>query len=172
LALQVFIVRHAIAEDREDYKKRSGGKSDSLRPLTKEGRRQFKKMARAVSEIAGDVDLIVSSPLTRALDTATMLKKRFPEAQEITIDELKPGKSSVNLLNWLRHVRSSRVILVGHEPSLGEHLTFFLTGRSRSALELKKGGFCVVEFADRIEKGAAKLVCCIQPSQLRKLSHE
>jgi phosphohistidine phosphatase len=168
VGLQVILVRHAIAEDREAFKKTE--QSDSLRPLTKDGRTQFKKMAKAISAVTGDADLIATSPLTRAQQTAAILKKRFPEAQEITIDELKPAKDSAKLLNWLRSIRLAKVILVGHEPSLGEHLTYFLTGRERSACDIKKGGFVIVEFANRIEKGAAKLICCIQPSQVRKIA--
>jgi phosphohistidine phosphatase len=170
----VYIVRHAIAEDRELFKKRtsrSTGKPlpDTLRPLTKEGKREFKKIARSIRALSGSIDLIATSPLKRARQTADLLKKRYLKSREIVIDELKPGKRPAELLNWLRGARLGQVMLVGHEPSLGIHVTYFLTGARQSACDIKKGGVVVIEFAGRIEKGAAKLVCCLQPVHLKKL---
>lgn len=168
MAIKVLFVRHAIAEDRDVFAKT--GKSDSKRPLTELGRKEFKKVAKKIEALWEDVDLIAYSPLTRATQTAKILKKRFPDAREIQINELKPGQSSEKLLEWLRRVgRVSTVAIVGHEPSLGHHFGYFLTGKKTAIHEFKKGGFALVEFEDRIDRGAAKLLCCIQPSHLKRL---
>lgn len=172
MALEIVIVRHAIAEDKEVFKKT--GLSDELRPLTKDGRRRFKKVARSLSHLVKEVDLLATSPLLRARETAEILKDRYPNSREILIEELKPGVRSKKILDWLRRVRATRVVLVGHQPDLGRHMAYFLTGsltaRAGSAFDIKKGGVCIVEFADRIEKGAAKLKCFIQPSELKKIA--
>lgn len=168
MGIKVLIVRHAIAEDRDDFK--GLGLPDSKRPLTEDGKTEFKKVARDIRKLWPNIDLIAYSPLTRAVQTAKLLKKRFPDARELQINELKPGQSSEKLLEWLRRVgRVSTVAIVGHEPELSEHFAYFINGKTPTVYEFKKGGFALLEFADRIDKGTARLLCCIQPSHLRKL---
>lgn len=168
MGIKVLIVRHAIAEDRDVFKRT--GLLDAKRPLTEEGEKKFEKVARDIRMLWQDIDLIAYSPLTRAVQTARILKKRFPDARELQINELKPGQSSEKLLEWLRRVgRVSTVVIVGHEPELSEHFAYFLTGKRNTVYEFKKGGFALLEFEDRIDKGSAKLLCSIQPSHLRKL---
>lgn len=168
MGIKVLIVRHAIAEDREEFKTK--GLPDANRPLTEEGEKKFKKVARDICKLWSDIDLIAYSPLTRAVQTAQLLKQRFPEARELQISELKPGQSSEKLIEWLRRVgRVSTVAIVGHEPDLSEHLAYCINGKRTPVYNFKKGGFALLEFEDRIDKGTAKLICCIQPSHLRKL---
>ncbi len=168
MGIRILIVRHAIAEDRDTFKQT--GLSDIKRPLTEQGRKGFKKVAIDISKLWSDIDLIASSPLTRAVQTAKILKKKFPHARELKINELKPGQSPEKLLEWLRRVgRVATVAVVGHEPELSQYFAYFLAGRNAPVFQFKKGGFALLEFDDRIDKGTAKLLCCIQPSQLRKL---
>ena len=69
--MQLLIVRHAVAEDRERFA--ATGRGDAERPLTRKGRREFRKVARGLREALPSLDLIASSRLARAIETAAVL---------------------------------------------------------------------------------------------------
>ena len=69
--MKLLLIRHAIAEEREDFEKT--GKDDRLRPLTDEGRKKMKQAARGLKEVVPHVDLLATSPLTRAAQTGAIL---------------------------------------------------------------------------------------------------
>ena len=69
--MKVLLVRHAIALDRD-----TPGISDDLRPLTEEGVLRFKKTARALAELV-KADLVLTSPLLRAKQTAEILARQW-----------------------------------------------------------------------------------------------
>src|SRR3712207_1068374 len=68
--LRVLVVRHAIAEEREAFAKRSRGAPDGERPLTREGRRKFEAGAKGLHALVPKLDALATSPLTRAVETA------------------------------------------------------------------------------------------------------
>ena len=61
--MELLVVRHAIAQDREEFAKT--GLEDARRPLTDEGRRKFEKGARGLREVAGGIELLATSFLER-----------------------------------------------------------------------------------------------------------
>ena len=62
--MQLLVIRHAIAVEREDFART--GKDDRLRPLTDEGRKKMKQGAKGLRQLAPRIDLLATSPLTRA----------------------------------------------------------------------------------------------------------
>ena len=75
--LQLILLRHGLAGDREEYKALNKG-PDSKRPLTAEGIRKLRAITKDIKKIFPNIDAIVSSPYVRALETAQILGKGYP----------------------------------------------------------------------------------------------
>lgn len=156
----LILLRHGIAEERTEDKK------DEDRSLTAEGHARMKEVARGLGRIFPKAQLIVSSPLLRAVQTALWVSKGYRSKVEVaTNDALSPGAAAKKFLAFVKTVREQRIIFVGHEPTMTEHLRA-LTG-IECALELKKGGCYGVRLnAD----GTAVLEWMLTPRILRKLA--
>ena len=167
--LRVLVVRHAIAEDRRVFART--GEPDSLRPLTRQGRRRMRRGVRGLARVVPRLDVIATSPLTRAVQTAEILAKHYDKAKTQRVAALAPGKPMNALLGWLAEQADGRVVaLVGHEPHLGEFISWALTGLRESFVPLKKGAACLLEFPDEVKAGRAKLLWLLKPSQMRALA--
>jgi phosphohistidine phosphatase len=141
--VKIFVVRHAIAEEREDFHK-GKMKSDDLRPLTEKGKKEFRKFSKTIHSCYPDVELFFVSPLTRALQTADILKKRYKKKFSV-IDQLRPEEKPENLLKFLKVQKKENIMIVGHEPFLSRFVGTCTTGEPESIVKLKKGGLCVLE---------------------------
>ncbi len=166
--MQLLLIRHAIAEEREDFAKT--GKDDRLRPLTDEGRKKMKQAARGLKGLVPEIDLLATSPLTRAAQTAAILDSVYGGLKEVEIDELSPETTPEDFLLWLRKQKQDVVAAVGHEPSLSLILSWLLTGNERRLFAFRKGGACLLEFPDEPAAGTATLAWALTPAQLRGLS--
>jgi phosphohistidine phosphatase len=163
--LELYLVRHGLAAERgEDYP------DDSKRPLTSAGIARLRKEAKALTTLDVDFDLIISSPLVRAKQTADTLATSMPSHPEVILsDALAPAGTPAALFQELgRHMRKGRIALVGHEPSMGE-LAARLIG-ARTPLEFKKGGICRIDFEVFPPKGVGQLRWFVTPKMLRKIA--
>src|SRR5258706_16007485 len=97
--MQLLVVRHARAEDREAFA--ATGQPDSERPLTAKGIRRMKKAARGLHTLVSSIDLLATSPLRRAVETARIMADLYGGIPCIERDELAPGASSEHLTNRL-----------------------------------------------------------------------
>ena len=168
--LRVLVVRHAVAEDKAAFG--ATGAPDGDRPLTKDGRRKFRRVARGIVELVPDLGVLATSPLVRAVETAELLARRYAKAggdpTATRLAALAPGKANSLLLGWLAdQPRSAPVAVVGHEPNLGQFVSWALTGLRDSFVEMKKGAACLIEFEDDVRAGRAKLLWAMRPGQLR-----
>lgn len=164
--MQLLVVRHAIAEERERW----APKDDKLRPLTEEGRKKMKEVARGLHSLVPRVDVLASSPLTRAMQTAQLLAKVYEKGDPVVVEALVPGKRPPELATWLRtQAVQKTVAIVGHEPGLSAAVSWLAAGTERAFLELGKGGACLLDLGEHIEAGAAMLLWLLRPSQLRAL---
>ena len=166
--MQLLVVRHAIAEDREVFA--ASGREDALRPLTAEGTRKMKRTARGLHEIVPGIDVLVSSSFARAAETAEILRREYELDQVESARELEPGTSLTDVLTWLGRFDQGVVAIVGHEPQLGCLVTYLVTGSERSAVEMKKGGSCLIEFDGAPSAGKGRLAWAIPPGILRDLA--
>jgi phosphohistidine phosphatase len=139
-AYQLFLIRHGIAEERGD-----AWPDDAKRPLSEDGIERFQKSARGLARLDVWIDVVLTSPLVRARQTADIVASAFdPRPSIITIESLAPGGSYASLLADLeKHGRKTRIALVGHEPGIGE-LGARLIG-SRHSFEFKKGAVCRID---------------------------
>jgi phosphohistidine phosphatase len=166
--MKLLLIRHAIAEEREVFART--GKDDRLRPLTDEGRKKMKQAAKGLRRIAPDIDLLATSPLTRAAQTGAILDTVYDGLKEVEVEQLAPEATPEDLLRWLRKRKEECVAAVGHEPSLSLILSWLLTGNERRLFAFRKGGACLLEFDDEPAAGTATLLWALTPAQLRELA--
>ena len=143
--MKLILFRHGLAVDREMSMEQK--LEDGLRPLTEKGREKTRKMAKHLREQMGEVQLLVSSPLVRAQQTADIIGKTLPFERYSESTELVPDAPPQAFANWLKvHApHSNSVIAVGHEPQLSVFACWLLAGYSGSFFELKKSGVITLE---------------------------
>ncbi len=166
--MQVLVVRHAIAEQQEEFAR--SGKNDSQRPLTDDGRRKMRRGAAGLRAVVPAINILATSPLLRAVQTAEILAAAYNGRNMVTVKELSPDSEFPPFLRWLRTQNAGgTVAIVGHEPHLSGLTSWLLTGRKPSFISLKKGAACLLDFRERPKACEAKLVWALTPSQLRRL---
>jgi phosphohistidine phosphatase len=167
--MRILIIRHGVAGE---AKAGSGskGQEDALRELTRDGRRKMRKAAEGINRVVPSIDLIASSPLARASQTAEIVASAFGGVRVVQIAALSPRKPPAQLIEWLNaHPPQATVALVGHEPHLSTFLCWILTGLQESFVILKKGGAALIETSTPVAAGRGKLLWVMKPSQLRKM---
>lgn len=155
--MQLLLVRHGRAEDREAFA--ATGRDDDERPLTAKGIRRMKKAARGLRTLVPSIDVLVSSPLRRAVQTAGVLAEVYGGVCRIKRDELGPGADPQGVVEWLaRQDRRGVACLVGHEPDLSELLALLLADESECPAAMKKGSAALVTFrgAPAVSGGSLK----------------
>lgn len=159
-------MRHGLAEDREEFNRKNS--EDSLRPLTLKGRKKTQKVAMKLRDLIDEVDVIVSSPFTRARQTAEIVSQIFIETKVVEAAELVPSSPPQAFKRWLRAHGDEykRILIVGHEPHLSTFASYLMSGQTESLLELKKSGLlCLkVDSFKNISPGTAKLSWLLPPA--------
>jgi len=165
--MKVLLIRHGRAQERTVTT--ALARRDHTRRLTEAGRKDMRKAAKGLRKISPDLDVLASSPLLRAKETAEIVERVFGGPATTELAALSPGGAVEEILGWLRQQRADTVALVGHEPDLSRMAGFFLTGESDSVLELKKGAVCLIEFESAPAAGAGTLSWLLTPAQMRRL---
>lgn len=166
--MELIIIRHGLAEVREEFAKK--GLEDQFRPLTLKGRKKMQKVCMRLRDHIKNLDLIVSSPYTRARQTAEIVSQIYFETKIVEAPELVPQSPSPAFLKWLRTQGRNykRIAIVGHEPHLSTFTSYLLTGKTENFIDLKKGGIIALKvgsFAD-IQAGKTELLYSIPPKFL------
>lgn len=166
--MELIIIRHAVAEDKEEFAKK--GQEDYLRPLTLKGRKRMQKVCVNLRDYIKELDLIVSSPLTRARQTAEIVSQIYYETKVVEAPELVPHSPPQAFLKWLRvqGKNHKRIAVVGHEPHLSTFASYMLSLKSESFIDLKKSGIIGLELESfaTAEAGLAQLMFAIPPKFL------
>jgi phosphohistidine phosphatase len=163
--MKLLVLRHELAEPRE-----GSLDADAKRALTDEGRKRAARAARALARTVGVVDVLASSPLRRARETADALAHELDDVEVTEVDALAPGRGTAAIVAWLGAQEGiEQAAIVGHEPELSQLVTWLVSGLSTPWLELGKGGACLVELPDRVAPGQGQLVWLLRPGQLRRL---
>lgn len=163
--MQLYIVRHGIAIDREDPQ----CPPDPERFLTEEGIEKTKQVAKGVAEVAAVPDLMLSSPYVRALQTAELFAKalEYPKEKIRKTDFLLPGAESLQLFRELSRDKDSSVVFVfGHAPHLDDLLATALNSKHHIT-SLKKAGVALLELKRLVPPGG-ELIWLSTPKILRK----
>lgn len=143
----LYFLRHASAGKAEP----NPGK-DERRPLDEDGILQAGYIGRMLASLDVQVEYIVSSPLKRALQTASLVANELAFETAVQTDAaLRPDAALEQFHALLSRVRKyASVMVVGHNPSLTEFLSKTIAGGSGPAVvELKKGAVAKVEMTGR-----------------------
>jgi len=138
--MDLYILRHGIAAEKDPRRY----PDDRDRPLTAEGQKKTLSIARRIKNLGMTFDVILSSPLARARQTAEITVSVLGCKSKLRFSEyLAPEGSKRALVQLLRRQKQrKRLLLVGHEPYLSELISTLLIGKTGMPLELKKGGLC------------------------------
>lgn len=164
----VYLLRHAIAgqPDAQKYP------DDEQRPLTPEGIEKMRQAAAGIARIIDPPELVLTSPLVRAAQTAKIAAGALGSKDRIEAsDVLRPG-ATAGVLRTLLAARAAggiqSVMLVGHEPDLGQIASEWI-GSAESAVEFKKGALCAIRLdADHIDQPGV-LLWHLAPKHLRTI---
>ena len=163
--MQIYIVRHGIAIDRED----PNCPADPERYLTEEGIEKTKEVAKGVSALGVTADLLVSSPYERAVQTAEIFAGALDYAKQKIhkTDHLLPGAEPAALFRELaREKQASSVFLFGHAPNVDEIVATAL-GAKHHVTSMKKAGVALIELK-RVSPPSGQLVWLATPKLLRR----
>ncbi len=160
--MQIFFLRHANAGE-----PKLNPVKDEKRPLDKLGIEQSHDVGRALAALNITVDVIISSPLRRATQTASVVANEIDYEEKVVTDSaLRPGASYEQFEELLRRFsRKDAIMVVGHNPTMTEFLNK-LIGAARNSVELKKGTIARVEKEGR---KAAVLKWCMPPKAIRSI---
>jgi phosphohistidine phosphatase len=139
--MDLYLLRHGIAEEGQ------AGANDANRALTAEGRRKLRQVLTAACDAKVSLDLILSSPLKRALQTAEVARKTLKYKGDIVkTRSLEPGASVQQVWDEIRdHRDKSFLMMVGHNP-LFSQLAAYLLGSPDIQVDFKKGGLMKISF--------------------------
>ncbi len=166
--MDLLIVRHAIAFDRNPRRWRDDGE----RPLSPEGMVRARKAAAGLKQITERPQSVLSSPLVRARQTATILTEFAAWPKAIDCAALAPDAGPEEVFAALADRKDKLVAVVGHQPALGHLLAACLPAKARGgvdpgAFELKKMGMALVSFRAVPRAGTGVLQWLMPPRILR-----
>ncbi len=163
--MKLYFLRHAIAED----KNVSGRDPD--RQLTSEGMRQMKEAAQGMKKLGLVFDRVVSSPFVRARQTAEIACKGV--GYKGTLEFHRFMEPTANFRDLERGMRDfgeeDRVLLVGHQPSLGDFISHMVSARADLSLNVGKASLCLVETGDEADVPPGELKWMLTAKQLAAL---
>jgi len=159
----VYILRHASAGQ-----SKSDPAKDEKRPLDKDGIDQCGYTGRALAAMDVHVDALISSPLKRSTQTASLVGNEIAFEGKIALDDaLRPQGTFAQFRDLLgRYANAEAIMVVGHNPSLSEFLSLLISERSSEvAVDLKKGAVARVD----VDKQSGTLQWCLTPKLVRSI---
>jgi phosphohistidine phosphatase len=153
--MQLYFLRHGEA-DWPNWKK-----SDDERPLTDFGKKEVRDVAKFLARLKVRPDLIVTSPLPRASQTAKIAAE-YLKAKLREDELLAPGFGMSNLGTLLKRHHAKVLMLAGHEPDFAT----VISGLTGASLKLSKAGVALVDVDPESEEG--KLLWLFPPKFARK----
>lgn len=160
--MNLYLMRHANAGlTRENLQ------LDNKRGLIKEGKDQCMLMARVLSALKVQVDVVVSSPLKRALQTAQFVATELGIEGKIEISTaLAPGGEYPAFQDLIsKYVDREGVLAVGHNPNLFQFLGRLVTGNGGANLRMRKGAIARVD----LDRHPPQLQWIIDPRLARSI---
>jgi phosphohistidine phosphatase len=164
--MELYLIRHGLAGESGSYT------NDADRPLTEDGKKKTRQVAKRLVDLGLSFDLILTSPFARARQTAEVLlevglSKTLEEASY-----LAPNGDITTWVNWLtawNQDEKSTLALVGHEPNLSTWAEILVRGDAKGAIELKKAGVIGLSLPDNgTPIGRSRLFWLVPPRLLLK----
>ena len=164
--MEVYLLRHGLAVERGT----AGFEDDAARPLTTRGKRQLVAVAAAMKQMGLHFDLILSSPLVRARQTAEIVARELKQKKRLALSTtLAPGGQPKLLAAELTRLESppETVLLIGHEPDLSRLLSLWTSGGTQLQVDFKKAGLAKLEMEKPAAGKCATLAWLLTPKQMK-----
>ena len=169
--MRLYLMRHGPAGNSETWQG-----DDRLRPLTGKGQQKVRAAAEGLKQLDPGVDLLITSPLVRARQTAEIVAK----ALHLDVEEqesLAPGFGLAQLASLLASLLASHpdtrgIMLFGHEPDFSGVIGQLIAAPHPAQVEMKKGACCALDLPDPTAEqlaGSATLLWLMTPRQLALL---
>jgi phosphohistidine phosphatase len=163
--MKALLIRHAAAVPRG-----TPGVLDDERPLTSSGKVRFRAAARGLARILPRPDVLLTSPLPRAQETAEIVGEAFKRLEPGIAAALSDQSIDRVVAALKTHADDATVALVGHEPMLGALLARMLGATQAERLAFKKGGAALVDLPDG-PATQGRLIWFLHPRVLRTLAN-
>lgn len=159
--MDVYILRHGEAEDPE------GGVADRDRRLTAKGKRDLRTVLEAARRAKVTPDLILTSPLRRAQETAALAAEILGCKRIVETRNLLPGANPDLVWREMGAQRDAKeVLLSGHQPHLGKLVGHLL--EAAVVVDLKKSALVWVSTPDRLGPPRGVLKWMITPRLVKR----
>jgi len=163
--MKVILFRHGPAEARDP----SRWPDDSARPLTPRGEKRTRLAACGLRRFEREIERVITSPFKRAERTARILGRVLEIDPVETLDALAPGGAQRRILEAVNaEKRGDTVVLVGHEPDLGNLAGLLVLGAG--VLPLRKAGACAISFEAAARPGTGTLEWLAPPRLLGRVT--
>ena len=159
----LYFLRHASAGEHF-----ASPKKDEKRALDKEGIEQCGYVGRALAALQVQVDGIISSPLKRCTQTASLVGNELGYEGKLQLDPgLRPEAGLADFRKVLeKYAKLEAIMVVGHNPNLSQFLGSVISDPGcEASLELKKGSVAKVE----MRRSSGTLQWCLTPKLVRVL---
>jgi phosphohistidine phosphatase len=159
----LYFLRHASAGEHL-----VNPKKDEKRALDKDGIEQCGYVGRALAALEAQVDVILSSPLKRATQTASLVGNEMGYEGKLQIETgLRPGASLADFRRMLeKYAKHESIMVVGHNPNLSQFLGAVISESGcEASVELKKAAVARVD----MRHSSGTLQWCLTPKALRVL---
>ena len=164
--MNLFFLRHAKA-----FPRGPKYRPDSKRPLTREGERTLREVARGIQRQDLAFDLILASPYLRALRTAEILAEAFDSKKLFVTNHLAADADPRQVVAEINEnfATLENIVLVGHEPFLSGLISILLSGEPGMKIDFKKAALCKLSVEDLRFGDCASLCWLLTPRQLARL---
>ncbi len=168
--LKLGFLRHSFTPKRDvkDFP------DDDIRPLSKKGRKCIPQVAKGFLNLGFQPDRIFTSPILRARQTAEAVAETL-EIPSHRVKELPSLRYDIDVNVALRQLASlswrGQILMVGHEPWLGEMISLLICGRTGPGLSLRKCGFALLR-CETFATGQGRLEAFLNSDAMQRLSPE
>ena len=162
--MDLLILRHGQAG------KSSNSFADYKRSLTSQGRQEVEDLSQGLKSLTIKFDVIFTSPLVRARQTAEIVAKSLRFSGKIQyVDSLKPEGSQLEFYSLLSKLKQdSKILVVGHEPYLSNMISEAIS-ESGCKINLKKAGLAKIKVVSTVPKIKGDLRWLLTPKLLKKI---
>ncbi|MDT3696481.1 MAG: histidine phosphatase family protein [Ignavibacterium sp.] len=158
--MNLYLIRHSIAENISIDKK------DFDRELTSEGKTVILNSVKIWKNYIKNIDVILTSPLIRAVQTSEIILSEFNPAQGLIKDNnLGTGSRSSDLIELLNALEYKNIAVIGHQPDLSIHINNFCNSGSLNIF-FPPAALAGIEFNGQIKYNSGKLLFFIPPIQV------
>jgi phosphohistidine phosphatase len=157
----LYIVRHAWAGQHGD----PAWPDDSLRPLTKAGKKRFRRAVKRLVKRGCKAPAIATSPLVRCRETAELLAEALDDVSVIDVEALKPGATLSDVLAATQEHLGADFVLCGHAPDVND-LVAGLIGAGPEAFDMDKGAMAAISFQGPPTAGNGTLLWLVTAEML------